>query len=256
MAIKLASWNVGRRLSSEKHAGNVIEGLKRLDADVVVLPESYSKSSIPTDKASEAMIALGYQRRTLEYQDALPHPSERQYMTVLSRIAGTAVEATMLKTRRAFALSLVDPESKQETRGIGAHYDDRTEALRIGMAEATIALDPDFVIGDINSAEGPNNISRLVAGARHIPHPRARSLGGRLHDMQQGGARRVLGSELQAVGNGELTKSLVAGRVGVAALDALYVNPARLDVADYAVHTAIRASDHWPISASIQPVQS
>lgn len=250
MAIKTVGWNVARNLSSPDKAKKVLDSIDKLDADLVVLSESADKSGVFADRVEERLRGLGYLPFTTEYKDAEEHPSVEQHITVLSRLVGTRLFTVRLAGRNAIMMNVLDPTSNHRAEGIAEHAYDTSEAGRIAMNQAALALHPDFIIGDLNTTPEPNPRATAFSMARFIPHPRAKSLGSRLHEMQRGEAYQTLiDGGMADAGRGELTMTFHG--IGIAALDHLMYKPGSIAVTDFAVPHDIPGSDHRPITANM-----
>ena len=196
----LAAWNLARGLSSyEKHT-QIEQGLESLDADIMILGEAIDN----TGKIRNQQYAqqLGYDSTTLPYNDLKAHPSGEQYLTLLSRVALDEVVPVYLGSRNAVKVTLVDPSGLETLDIYGAHFDDRSEAARLGMAYAFLSLiEPGartVLAGDLNAMPANNKIARVLrsrpirTAAALVPHARTKSLTTRLTDMATGDVMTLL----------------------------------------------------------------
>jgi endonuclease/exonuclease/phosphatase family metal-dependent hydrolase len=260
MAIKGASWNVARRLSNPNSAKKILDGIDRMDADLLVLSEAQDKYGEFADRVFERLRGMGYVTYTAEYADVIPHPSERQYITALSRLPGTRFITAQFAGRNAIITQVTDPETKAPLKGVFKHDDDRNEAARIKSAHAILDENPDFAMGDFNTAPGFTPQGWALSQMRHVPNipiwklPRLHSLGSRLHEMQFGDAYNTyIEGGLVDAGENEPTMT-VAGRIGVAALDHILYQPSTVSADTFQRHTEIAGSDHFAISALLHGI--
>jgi endonuclease/exonuclease/phosphatase family metal-dependent hydrolase len=165
MAFTLASWNIEGRLSqydggkNRGTPGRILAEIKRLNADIVVLPEAYLNA--PAKGVDEQLKALGYSWYDTKYNDTLHDEDIKRwgypYMRVLYRLP--LVHA---KTRRwgnirdLPVLTVRDPETAKEVTIIATHLDDLTEERRLEQASAiavylkTVST-PVVMAGDFNA---------------------------------------------------------------------------------------------------------
>jgi endonuclease/exonuclease/phosphatase family metal-dependent hydrolase len=261
--IKLASWNVARRLSDpgRDKADAILRGIEQLDADVLVLSEAAAMSGRQVCNAAIRFGELGYRiAGMIEYQDQVPHPSERQYLQVLTRLGAVAVKDITLATRQAAEITISGRPNQRAMRGIGWHQDDRSEQLRHGISVAALREDPDFLIGDANTHDPRTLRARMFRSkpgqilANHIPHARYRSLAQRNVGMAQGNSYATLtewGGFVTANPKHIATKT-VAG-VPFSEVDHFLYRPDRVTIENFTVHNLIAGSDHYPISVDISP---
>ena len=197
---QLAAWNLARGLSSyEKHT-QIEQGLETLNADIVILGEAIDN----TGKIRNEQYAqeLGYDSITLPYSDLEAHPSGEQYITLLSRVALKEVVSVYLGSRNAVKATLVDSSGLETLDIYGAHFDDRSEATRLGMARAFLSLiEPGtrtVLVGDLNAMPANSKTARVLrsrsirAAATLVPHARTKSLATRLTDMAAGDVMTLL----------------------------------------------------------------
>lgn len=261
MSVKIAAWNVARGLSDEHRQGQIAEALRTIDADIVILTESHNKDGAWADE--ELAAKLGYTAVTREYHDRIPHPSEKQYITVLGRMA---VEPSQIRigNRDGLEVTVKDPENGKSVRVIGSHFDDRSERKRRIMGRSlTYRLNPDeatVVAGDLNNTHKKDRRSRFLSSwpvqvvSRLMPIARLRSLGTRLSDMAKGEALEML--EERGLVDADPTHSRTFApkffrRRGLAQLDHIMYTPETVRTSDFTVHKT-PGSDHWAVSAVVE----
>ncbi len=253
--MKVASWNLARGLSNTERSAYIAEGLGRMDADLVFLPEAFDKTG-PIDDFDFAK-KLGYEILTTEYDDAVPHPSEKQYIIALSRTAAV-LEVFRLNTRNALKANFkLDGEEISIT---GAHFDDRSEDIRIGMVNAFLDSRSQntvsALIGDLNAMHGGDLRARVLSSsvARHfaseLNNDRAKSLATRLTDMASGDVMKTL--EQAGMKDADLhhRPTMLMGGLAVVQLDHLMYDDG-LRVTSFQTHK-FKGSDHEAISGTIE----
>lgn len=252
--MKVASWNLGRGLSRENRAGVISDGLDRLDADIVFLPEAFDKTGCPID--SDFASSLGYSSLATEYDDAEPHPSEEQYIVALSRVAAQ-LEVVRLDARNALSANLEIEGEKISI--VGAHFDDRREDIRTGMAGAFIdSGNPDIaraLIGDLNAMHGGDLRARLLSSsvarsvASRLGNDRVRGLATRLTEMASGDVMEMLHSAGMQDSDPRHRSTMLMGGLAVVQLDH-FMHDDRLQVKSFQSQR-LKGSDHKVISGNL-----
>lgn len=206
MSIKVAAWNVAKGLGNGNEA-RIYEGIKQLDAEIVVLSEAYATdASNPNehviDKISDFAMDNGYEfvvETGYNDEGSVNEELQReQYLVVLGRHALKGAGLIRLDNRSAIGLTLLDNQTDVEIQAVAAHFRDENEQLRQDMAQSLTALvdttKPTLLIGDLNAMHRNSNHARLVRspiirGLSKLTnlHPRAKSLSGRLIEMADGG---------------------------------------------------------------------
>lgn len=165
MAFTVASWNIEGRLSrysGSKRRGTperILAEIKRLDADVVVLPEAYLNT--PAKGIDEQLKALGYSWYDVNYNDTLHEEDIRRwghpFMRVLYRLSLVSVETRRWGDIRDLPLLTVrDPETAKEVTIVATHLDDLTEERRLEQvsdiaAYLKVVRTPVIMAGDFNA---------------------------------------------------------------------------------------------------------
>lgn len=190
MNIKVASWNVEGRLTGYKKSGrgsaeHILRGIKRLDADVLVLPDAFLEDVAPG--VDDYLRQLGYVWRDVLYNDegrdwSYAHLGKVSGMRVLSRFEIVETEEIRLgASRRRMIAMAIRLSGGDKLRVIGVHLDDRTETHRESqireLAEYLERVEPlsTIVAGDFNAVHSGGLRSRLLGSsivrwiARHIP---------------------------------------------------------------------------------------
>lgn len=259
MATRIAAWNVAKNLGDEKRASRIEEGIKRLDADVVVLSEALAAERGVTPKIDVSFArSLGYEAIFMTvYADDEPREEDLNlelYLMVMAR-AGVELEMARLATRNAISIHIND-EHDGNLHGVGAHFDDRLEPTRQAMAQAFLAENPDFLIGDLSAMHQQSCSARLMrsgiarAAAHHAPVARVQSLGTRLHGMADGGTMRLLTDAGYVDADPRKRPTFTHTGIRFGQLDHLLYSP-HVDVQDFDRH-AFSGSDHLAISALIR----
>jgi hypothetical protein len=107
----VGSLNVARALSDENRYLQVVEGIEQMDVDVLTISEAFDKDCNMADP--DFADRLGYDMVKVEYEDNVPHPSVRQYITMLTRKElGLVPEPIRLGTRNALQVHLPVAQSK------------------------------------------------------------------------------------------------------------------------------------------------
>jgi endonuclease/exonuclease/phosphatase family metal-dependent hydrolase len=189
--IKVASWNLESRGSDYETAkrgttAHILEGIERIDADVMVLPDAFAEQAAPAFDAR--LHELGYDWHDVLYGDegrnwSLSHTGKESGMRVLSRFEIIDIEEVHWgKSQRGMIVMVVrDPSSGGLLRVIGVHLDDRTEDYRESQIKSLAEYYqhakamPTLAMGDFNAVHGNDIKSRLLGSkfmrwaARNIP---------------------------------------------------------------------------------------
>lgn len=164
MSLEVVTWNVKEQLGDPYSRDQVLEqvlGSVSDGASVVVLNEVCRERPIPIDEVRGHLSGFaaqeGFDMRWADYDDDEPKTGVLegygQHMAVLSRGAGEPGRIVRLSTRNAIAAVV-------EYGGVrfditGAHFDDRSEGLRVAQAKSYIGqvsgADVNVLAGDLNS---------------------------------------------------------------------------------------------------------
>jgi endonuclease/exonuclease/phosphatase family metal-dependent hydrolase len=275
MAVEVAAWNVAKGLGIEERASKVLEGIKRLDADVVILSEAFAtdNSTSPDFRSDvfgrvmEFAGANGYQSIDAPaYQDAntdrvgAPDGFE-QYLMVLGRNDPMIRSARTLRlgTRNAFSMQVADPKAHKELHIVGAHFDDRSESLRQYMAASLLEkvdlTRPLVLAGDLNAMHRGTISARLVRSkvaemvAKRLPSERAKWLGQRLVEMGDGGTMDLLADGGLTDADAKHHRTFTFSHVRLGQLD--HIMTANVTADQFKVHK-LSGSDHRAVSARIR----
>jgi endonuclease/exonuclease/phosphatase family metal-dependent hydrolase len=211
MSLKIASWNVEGRLSvangsPRRGTAQIIESIRALDADVLVLLEAHSEVSLDTLPAATELADMGYELRSIPYgEDFAERPdayAPRLSLLLLSRLAIRECEAIPLGTDRTGIVATVECASDRVLRIIGVHLDDREEATRVAQMQDLVKAVcrsplPTVVMGDFNAMHGddvwPSKFlqTRVVRALAHIVLP---DVSRRAVEMARGDALHLLES--------------------------------------------------------------
>lgn len=205
MAIKVAAWNVEGRLTDyaegkRGHPQQILEAIKQLDADLVVLPEAYLGE--PAAGVDDYLRSLGYSWHDTPYGDqdrdwSKEFNVEMPSLRVLTRLGVTAVEIVCFGgVRNLLALTVIEPETEQELLVVATHLDDRTEQSRNLQVEEIINYItkkqmPTVMLGDFN-AMWPTGRAKFLRSravrfvAHHISNAQFRSFATRVSEMAEG----------------------------------------------------------------------
>lgn len=191
MAIKVGSWNLESRLSGYEKSGrgtaeHILQGIERLNADVLVLPDAFAGE--PAVGVDERLREMGYQWHDVLYGDkgrnwSLSHTGKESGMRVLSRLEIVDSEEVRwgMSQSRKIVIVVRDPESGSLLRVIGIHFDDRTEEHRESQINDMVKYLqggkqlPTLAMGDFNAVHGSDLRARILGSrgmrwmARHIP---------------------------------------------------------------------------------------
>lgn len=201
--MRIGSWNTELRLTqlAEKGRGtpdHILEGIKRIDADVLVLPEAYQET--PADGIDEKLDAMGYEWRDVGYQDQGRedlYAGRMPHMRVLSRLAIAHSEVVRFgDIRNTLLLTVVDPHTDLPVDVYGTHLTEQSKSMRQAQMHAMAdhivdhSLDrPVVATGDWNVTHGSRRRERMLGGgavrfmAGHIPHKTARYYAKSMTDM-------------------------------------------------------------------------
>jgi endonuclease/exonuclease/phosphatase family metal-dependent hydrolase len=171
LMIELMAWNLHEGLALAERSPQIVEAIKQQEADVVMLSDVYwldnplhGADGAVAETALDSLGEEGYQAFRAEYAD--DHEWQRHYMILLSRIAVQNSTTLRLGHRNGIGVMLQDPASKRALHTVGAHFDDRTEALRQGQVAALLehidVAEPTVLIGDLNALHGEDSLSKLI----------------------------------------------------------------------------------------------
>ncbi|CAN5356736.1 hypothetical protein BH09PAT4_BH09PAT4_04360 [soil metagenome] len=278
-SLKVASWNVRDGLSTPVVMPAVVERIKGLEADIVVLPEAFNEGAKTgdeflaevLDQASDQLRGAGYAMHRVRYDDT-DGRKDRHGFALLTRVPEAGdVKVFDLGGRNALGQYVGD----LALTVVGLHLDDRAEATRITQTARLLdQLDFDaknLALGDFNAMhrKDPKAVALRLAKpvARLLPSVdpgetapnlaklrRAGSLSSRLTDMATGSTMGYLWANGYEDVDTQFqpTKSFVQ-------LDHIMTNfehaepSSDVRVGEYSVHEVPgHESDHRPISAVIE----
>ena len=243
--------------------------LKKLDADVIVIPE-FGETSRVDQAILTALHSLGYQTIVYGYQDG----RLGEYgAALLSRLpVRSHVLHHFANTKRRYIEAEIElPGGKDILRLFGLHLDDRTERLRLEQIEHVIMqinkvhVGETVVMGDFN-AMSKRSLSAKLLGARsagtiaaRLPHAQLRSMSTRVNQMAAGTtiARLLDATMLHDLDPGHhLTISAKqeglawAPTLKIAKIDWLF-GTKHIETLDYKVLPDV-GSDHRPVLATLR----
>ena len=195
MKITAAAWNIQEGLAIPHRSQSLVEGIKQLDSDVVMLTDAYWPGNplheldfSLVEEAQDAFTNEGYTVQKIWYEDASdPYPD--RLMLGLGRI-GLEMTSVNLDGRNAMKLMLHDPASSMQSglQIFGVHLDDRSEARRVAQAYSIAAeisdASPTVVIGDFNSLDNITLSAQLIKttlGKLQNAHHESRRISDRIH---------------------------------------------------------------------------
>lgn len=279
MAIKVVSWNIEGRLTrfAKKGRGSpehIIEGIRKIDADVVFLAEASDDDHIDTTVVKQ-LKDLGYEIHTVGYEDG---GKDRKWaaeaapnMKLLSRLPVKNFKKIRLgDIRNALIAEVNDAETGQTLRIIGIHLDDRNEEYRLRQVEDLLTYLNEssvstVVMGDYNAMHAADFRARLLrnrwlsAVIKRWPHARTQDILERLSDM-------AIGDTLSTLEKGSMCKDADIRRratttpklrfqewmpsIRMVQIDHMFVSPG-VTVTGFRVGRD-GGSDHRPISATVE----
>lgn len=255
MTLKVGAWNVARGLSTQK-APEILEYMQASGVDVLIVSEAFDKRGEPGNfRTHMKRHAPDYQHVFTPYKDRDPHPSEEQYVAMLVAKKCTerkpACRPIRLGTRNGLDLRLEDK------RVIGAHFDDRTEAYRVGMAKAVIGAtrqDEQVVLGgDLNAMHGEDRWARLISSnvarkaAGLVMPSSVRSFATRLTDMGTGTTLELLTKA--GLEDADPKHQSTQGMAGIRFNNLDHFMQRGFAVSDFAARPNGKLSDHGMITA-------
>ncbi len=265
---KVAAWNVAKGLGDSR-AEHIFEGINRLDAQVIFLSEAYLTDYRVTneeilDKVKNLAKINGYKMYETGYDDeGLENDPKRsnQHGVVLGRQALKGATVLRLGSRNAFQLSIFDEKSQSEIQAVAAHFSDKNESSRNGMANALISqldLDkPTLLLGDLNSmyrgsvpAKLLNSYFGKMGNIVSKIHPRTNSLAERLIGMADGSTMNILQQAGFKDGDQLNDSTFKFAGLSFGQLDHIMFAGPEI-VARTTLHRDIKGSDHVPISAIV-----
>lgn len=163
MSFRVGVWNARDSLGNPELSGAALEQIKKIDSDVIVLPEAYAEEAKNSDdlKASvEALGAQGYHCKTVLYADK-DGRADRHGLLVASRLGLFMKQVVDMKPRKSVRLLVDDSELGDPIMVYGVHFDDRQHTTRANQARRIIETQKRFV-EDYNRE--PNESAYIVAG--------------------------------------------------------------------------------------------
>lgn len=263
MAITIAELNAQGGLSDEVRLPHLIEGLKRLDADVIVCPEAGPENDehrlVP---AINELEELGYSVFTEPYRDADTERTDRHVLLMASRRKVVNYSPIKLDSRYGMIFDISD--NATPIRVLGKHGNDRSEFIRRGQVLDAILARPDIIATDLNGTRWRFAPARaLTALPAHYPTAersitkleRIMNIAHRLGGM----AASETMSMLQAAGYKDAAglhrKATWPSKFPLFALDHILIDARskpKIHVRDFKVHDGISGADHRPIVAVVE----
>jgi len=174
---------------------DAIETLKKLDADVVVVPE-FGRLSDLLDEIHTTIEALGYELVTLAYDE--PRTPGLGF-AIMSRLPIVQTEVHALQDSARQLLEIVcHNEDGARIHIFGAHLDDRSEQGRLTEITAIADIinrhhdEHILLLGDFNAMHKDSWFAKMARSAlarhlsRRVSHELIRSMADRVHEMALG----------------------------------------------------------------------
>lgn len=281
MSINLAAWNVEGRLSRGEvyrrgTVDHIMDGIEKLNADVVVLPEAFDVGLGLDPRAKSRMLELGYRHTAeTEYVDRGERPpgavASPLAMIIASRIALVETEVIRLANlRNMLRVQVKDRATNTPVNIYGVHFDDRSKQFRMRQIEDLAEImkrhsEPSAVIGDYNSMTGEGIVaktlrSKIASIATSVLPGEVGYVAQRALDMASGDELRRMYEltnfrNVDPSGAPTTTPKLkqmpaVTPSIRMLDIDHLLVSP-EIDFTDFAIMKKDGGSDHRAISATI-----
>lgn len=166
--VRIAAWNVEGRLSHQEaktrsKPDDIVNAIKGIDADILVLIEAHSENSLSELKSSQQLYDMGYKIFNAPYQDDLitrtdTYTSQLSLM-LLSKLQVEKFEVIRLGNVRNAINATIKSKNNQQFRVIGVHLDDRLETTRINQVIDLLkiikrSVMPTVLMGDFNTMHG------------------------------------------------------------------------------------------------------
>lgn len=264
MSMKIAAWNMRQAFSDPARAADAAEAVKKLDADVAILPEAYIEDHID-DCDLSSLKGAGYEDIHVEYDDHYDDRDGRfkQSLLVLSRLAMESwVEKTGVRNSAFMDLKDFDGSPFQV---IGVHFDDRRELNRLSTVDTLQAspnthLDSGTILaGDLNSMHDDTWRAMMLRSrafgsvAKRLPRERLRSLSTRIHEMAHGATIERLNELGLESADTRRRATIGMGRLALMQIDYI-MHSSDLLSENFQVHSQANLSDHLPISARVSRI--
>lgn len=273
MYVELASWNANKALTTTDgaretdRASQLFEALKKLTAaDGIFVSEAFVTSALSaTDmqpnvegSISEFALTEGYQTLHTGYQDTTagrqgaPEDYDHHACVLYRADSVHDVDKIRLANRNGFKFGITDSYGDKIADVLAAHFEDRSEALRLAMADAAVKYlagsRAGIIMGDINSMHTDARHARLIRSSerllKFLPGSRLSHIAQRL--VQMAGGDTV--TFLEDAGFIDVDIERTPTWRGIAQLDHIMARGIQLH--DFKL-TNLGLSDHSAISAKI-----
>jgi endonuclease/exonuclease/phosphatase family metal-dependent hydrolase len=168
MNLKIASWNIEGRLTNDDISArstpdSIISEIKKINADILVLPEAHNNLALENLNSRKKLEALGYKIHSVKYNDDTPRRPEAFYkdlsIALLSKLPVEKFEIIRPADQRSLILANIKIKNDKSIRVIGLHLDDRSEKIRINQINGLIPIissqqTPTIIMGDFNAMHG------------------------------------------------------------------------------------------------------
>lgn len=174
---------------------DALAALKKLDADVVVIPE-FGRQGALHESVRNTIGSLGYQLVEVPYEDKTIIPYDLE-MAIVSRYPISVTTVHRFADMRN-ATEVRVKVNDRLVRIIGVHLDDKTEETRLLQAEDLVEQlkkevhMPTLLLGDFNAMRRVSKFARVSRSAaakslsRLIRHDQLSNIATRLHEMALG----------------------------------------------------------------------
>ena len=271
--LRVVTWNaegmfIEGSLTRRAKPHDAIETVKRLKADIVVVPEFGMLNSLSVP-IQTAIHSLGYDIVEVPYDD-IPIPAHvpTDYgMAVLTKLPILSKKIHRLGTTRS-SVELQLRLQNHAIRVFGIHLDDQSEVSRLSQIADLSALInndkkiPTLVMGDYNAMIRQSNVARIArsrlakAAASRVPHNTIRSMAVRFSEMAYGTTIDYLVSSTNVVDLDPTHQRTVSAKnndlpwapsVRMAKIDWIFGSPS-ITATHYRVLPDV-GSDHRPVLA-------
>lgn len=269
--LRVATWNaegmfVAGSMTRRATPADAIRVLKKLDADIVVVPEFGIISKLD-EQTDVAIRALGYEHVTMAYRDPRAKGSG---LAILSRFPITAHEVIKLGEIKGAIKARVNVDG-QIINVLGVHLDDRSEKFRLVEVEDLISHiqslhgETTLMMGDFNAMHSSSRFARLARSnmtavvERITPHTKLRSVIARVREMALGTVISMIESQTELNSLDPKLRRTVSARqrglellpaIRLAKIDWIFGSP-DIHARHYRVLPDID-SDHRPVAADIE----
>lgn len=212
MTFKIASWNIEGRLTNNDISlrstpDKIIESIKKLNADILILPEAHNEINLKNLKIKQKLKDIGYELFSVPYQEVPVFRLDAFYtnlsLMILSKLPIKKFDIIRPADYRNELMAIIrDPQTNKEVRIIGLHLDDLSEETRIRQVKDLVKIinssnTPTILLGDLNAMHSedlwPSKFLRNYL-VRNITSKLSVKFGKRAVEMARGEALKLLQS--------------------------------------------------------------